>query len=138
MDDALLADIIQASSLPDLYLKTHLIKEKESEEKRTVSVDIYKKRSDKLFQQLQINSTMHEFDIVKTSDYNFDGIIDLSVVEAINSGPNTQSQYFLYDPKNNKFIFGFEGSNLTFDHASKRIHDYYEYGGESNRSEYML
>ena len=118
-------EIIQPSSLKDMYFKLVISKEKGTFFATVTGVKIFQKKTDKLIQQIDLNCEHRGLNNISVDDYNFDGIEDFSVFEQSYAGPNTSRLYFLFNPKTGKYFKStFEGTSLMFDQKTKRIYEH--------------
>jgi hypothetical protein len=108
--------IIQYTSIGDKYFRIVTDYQSVSE------IKIFQKKTDKLIQKFDVDCQFVGLYCISVGDFNFDGVADFSIFESSYAGPNTSSLYFLYNPKNKKFIeSGFSGTSLQFDEKRKRI-----------------
>ncbi|MGG6232179.1 XAC2610-related protein [Tenacibaculum sp. SDUM215027] len=118
-------ELIQSNTTKKHYFKTIITKEKGNFYARVSGIKIFKKKTDKLIQTIELDCQLFGIDNVSIGDYNFDGIEDFSVFEASYAGPNTSSIYILRTPNsNNYFKSSFSGTSLIFDNESKLIHEH--------------
>ena len=113
-------DLLQAASLPKTYFKVTL----PTAEARSLSkVQVLEKGTNRLVQEIALAGCRPMgTNSVSVADYNFDGQPDFAVFEASYAGPNTSSQYFLYDPASRRFVkSSFSGVSLEFDPQKKRV-----------------
>jgi hypothetical protein len=116
-------ELLQVASLPSVYFKTVLRKNKGDFYPRIKGVNIYDQTSNKLIQSIHMDGeNLQNIDSVAIGDYNFDGIGDFSVFENSAAGPNTTRKYFIFDTVTQKYIdSGIAGVSLTFDSSKKTI-----------------
>ncbi len=115
-------ELMQAHSLKKYYFKVVLSNPNKSYYPSVTKVNIYSKKSNKLFQSFNVAAQPMDFISIELGDFNFDGYQDFSLFEASYAGPNTSSLYFLYNPVTKKyFLSDISGVSLEFDHASKTI-----------------
>jgi hypothetical protein len=89
---------------------------------RVVALNAYRKRTDERVQRIGLDTQYRGIDSVDTGDFDFDGILDVSVFEHAYAGPNTSSLYFLWDTATRQYVAAeFEGTSLEFDAKSKRV-----------------
>jgi hypothetical protein len=83
---------------------------------------IYEKKTDVLIQRIDIDNVYRGIYSVSIGDYNFDGLDDFSIFETSYAGPNTSSNYYLFDAKTKKyFLSDITGVSLEFDSKNKTI-----------------
>lgn len=134
-------ELLQCASTKDKYFKIVISKTKEDFFGKVTGVKIFKKKTDKLLQELKMDCQLWGIDNINVDDYNFDGSEDFSVFESSYAGPNTSSLYFLFDPKTGKFFEStFEGTSLEFDKKKKRIYESNQCcaGKYSSQAEYKI
>ena len=118
-------ELLQSKSTKKHYFKSIINKEKGSYYARIAGVKIFKKKTDKLIQTIELDCQLFGIDNVSIGDYNFDGIEDFSVFEASYSGPNTSSIYILRNPNSEQYLKSdFSGTSLEFDNDSKLIYEH--------------
>lgn len=118
-------EIIQPVSLKDKYFKLIISKIKDNFYASVTGVKIFRKNTDKLIQQIDLDCQIWGLNNISVGDYNFDGIDDFSVFEQSYAGPNTSRLYFLFDPKTEKYFkSSYEGISLEFDQKVKRIYEH--------------
>lgn len=115
-------ELMQVQSFKNYYFKVVLNNADEAYYPSVIKVNIYTKKSDKLFQSFDVNAQSRGFMSIGTGDFNFDGYSDFSLFESSYAGTNTSSLYFLYNSKTKKyFLSDISGVSLEFDADSKNI-----------------
>ena len=118
-------ELIQSKSTKEHYFKTIITKEKGQFYGRISGVKIFRKKTDRLIQTIELDCQLFGIDNVSIGDYNFDGIEDFSVFESSYAGPNTSSIYILRNTNSEKYqISNFSGTSLDFDNESKLIYEH--------------
>ncbi|MFN3195764.1 MAG: XAC2610-related protein [Chlorobiota bacterium] len=124
-------EFIQRETTDNHYFKLLLTKE-ERKSIEVVGVRIYEKRTDKLVQEMEFYGDFFSLNNLYVNDFNFDGILDFSILQDIYGSGNTWSIYFLYDTIINKFIQSeIEGTSLEFDNENQLV-----YGHNQSLTEY--
>ena len=115
-------ELIQVQSLKNYYFKVVLSNPDDSYYPSVIKVNMYTKKSDKLFQSFEVEAQASNFMSIEIGDFNFDGYTDFSLFESSYAGPNTSSLYFLYNSTTKKyFLSDISGVSLEFDYDSKSI-----------------
>lgn len=112
-------ELLQVAALKTCYFKTVM-----NGSAGISSVRLYEKKTGRLVQELEGDGAPRALRSVSVGDFNFDGLEDFAVFEQSFAGPNTASQYFLYDPIKKRYVdSGFEGVSLQFDPKTRRVYE---------------
>jgi hypothetical protein len=115
-------EVLQAESTNNYYFKILLLNKNENNYSAVRSMKIYEKKTDVLIQRIDIDNVYRGIYSVSIGDYNFDGLDDFSIFETSYAGPNTSSNYYLFDAKTKKyFLSDITGVSLEFDSKNKTI-----------------
>jgi hypothetical protein len=113
--------ILQDAEMDSAYFRI-LVSRTPGNGPAVTGVRILRKGDDRLIQELVAEGSYIGLGSIRTGDYNFDGIEDFSLFGESYAGPNTSSDYYLYDPRGRKFFLsGIKGVSLEFDPKRKRI-----------------
>lgn len=117
-------ELMQPASTKEHYFRL-LVSKTKGESMFITGVRIYKKKTDKLLQELDLECQFWGLNSISVGDFNFDGVDDFSVFESSYAGPNTSSVYILRNPKtDNYFISEITGISLEFDSEAKLIYEH--------------
>jgi hypothetical protein len=104
-----------AGALQSAVFKKAYIRKSCSEDK---VVRLFSKQSNALIQTIQTEGVCLS-DEVEVDDYNFDGYEDFSVFNEGFAGPNTNRNYYLFNPKTQQYEYSDELTDVTLSFDSK-------------------
>ena len=108
------AGSLQSASFKNAYIRKHCTEQSESK-----IVQLYQKKTNQLLQTITTDGVCRG-DEVEVGDFNFDGYEDFSVFAEGFAGPNTISNYYLFNPKNQQFEYSDELTDVTLRFDAKR------------------
>ena len=108
------AGSLQSASFKNAYIRKQCTDQ--SEEKM---VNLYQKKTNQLLQTIMTDGVCRG-DEVEVGDFNFDGYEDFSVFAEGFAGPNTRSNYYLFNPKSQQFEYSEELTDVTLSFDDKR------------------
>jgi len=116
-------ELLQPESTEEHYFKL-IVSQELKNTARVTGLKVYNKVNGALEQEIPLNSDYSVINRLNFGDFNFDGVIDVSIFEASYTGTNSSHIYILRDPKNNEyFVSNYEGVSLEFDYKNKIIYE---------------